>query len=263
MSGAGIHTAAHVDPSAEIGEGTTVGPGAVVEAGAVVGRHCEIQAHAVVCSATVLGNSNRVGYGAILGAEPQDVSYRKEFRSRLVVGDDNWIREYATLHRGSGDGAETVVGSGNFLMAGAHVGHDCRVGNRVVIANNCLLGGHVSVGDGAFLGGGSVFHQHIRVGRLAITQGNSGFGKDLPPYMIGSAVNRVSGVNAVGLRRAGFGAEDRSEIKRLHRLFFASGLGVQGALEQTAKEKWGEAAAAFLEFIRTAGKRGICSGLRL
>jgi len=142
-------------------------------------------------------------------------------------------------------------------MAGSHLGHDCHVGNKVIIANNCLLGGHVEIADHVFLGGGSVFHQFIRVGRLAITQGNSGFGKDLPPFTMGVAVNHAAGLNSVGMRRAGIGGDARMEIKAAFHLVFRSRLNVSQALEEADSRSWGPEAQEFFQFIREAKKRGI------
>lgn len=257
-----IHPTAIIEDGAVLGEATLIGPYAVIESGAVLGSHCIVQGHAIVCASARLGAHNFIGWGAILGADPQAIGFDPFTDSTLVVGDHNTIREYATLHRGSLPGSATILGNQNFLMAGAHVGHDCQIGHQVVIANNCLLGGHVSVGNNAFLGGGSVYHQFIRIGQGAITQGKSGFGKDLPPYMIGAGVNRVAGVNVVGLRRLGFPSTDRAEIKSLFKLFFRSGLPVATALEEARTKEWGTPARAVLDFIASTGKRGLCSGFR-
>ena len=124
------------------------------------------------------------------------------------------IREHCTIHRGTAEGSATRIGDENFLMAGAHVGHNCEIGNKVIIANNCLLGGYVSVGDGAFLAGGCAFHQFMRVGRLATPQGASVLGKDIPLFPIAAEHISVSGLNTIGLRRAGFSQAQRDEVKR-------------------------------------------------
>src|SRR5204862_4501051 len=160
---------------------------------------------------------------------------------------------------GSPEGSVTKIGNKNFLMAGAHVGHNCLIGNNVVIANNCLLAGHVSVDDGAFLGGGSTFHQHMHVGRLVMVQGSSAFGKDLPPFVIAAERNSVFGVNMIGLRRAGFSAQDRDEIRTAFKLVYLSGLNISQALEKTAATmKFDGRAREFLNFIANAKKRCIC-----
>ena len=122
----------------------------------------------------------------------------------MEIGNRNIIREHCTIHRGTAEDSATHLGDENFLMAGAHLGHNSHVGDGVIIANNCLLGGYVRIGDRAFLGGGTVFHQYTRVGRLVITQGNSGFGKDIPPFVVAAQRNVIVGLNTVGLRRAGF-----------------------------------------------------------
>ena len=150
------------------------------------------------------------------------------------------------------------IGDKNFLMAGAHIGHNCEIGNNVIIANNCLLAGFVQVDDGAFLGGGSTFHQFMHIGRLVMVQGSSAFGKDLPPFVIAAERNSVFGVNIVGLRRAGFSAKDREEIKTAFKLVYTSGLNISQALEQGATMKFRPAAREFLDFVANAKKRGIC-----
>ena len=176
----------------------------------------------------------------------------------MEIGNDNIIREYCTVHRGSPEGSATKIGDKNFLMAGAHIGHNCVIGNNVIIANNCLLAGHVRVDDGAFLGGGSTFHQHMHIGRLVMVQGSSAFGKDLPPFVIAAERNSVFGLNVVGLRRAGFSAKDREEIKAAFKLIYQSGLNISQALEKAVTMKFGDAAREFVDFVANAKKRGIC-----
>ncbi|MDE1169835.1 MAG: acyl-ACP--UDP-N-acetylglucosamine O-acyltransferase [Verrucomicrobium sp.] len=254
-----IHPSAHVDPAARLGKDVRVGAGAVVDAGCIVGDGCEIRAHAVVTGGTVLGQGNQVGYGAILGAEPQDHAYKAdpENPSRLVIGDHNVIREYATLHRGTKPGSETRVGSHNFLMTGCHVGHNCRIGDRATIVNNVLLAGYVEVQDRAFMGGGAVVHQFVRIGELAIVRGGSAVGKDVPPYCMSPELNQVSGLNRVGLRRAGLPESARRNIFRAFSLLYRQGLNVTQALERIEADLEGAEIGKLLAFIRES-KRGIC-----
>jgi UDP-N-acetylglucosamine acyltransferase len=193
-----------------------------------------------------------------MGAPPQDVSFSPERKTRVEIGNDNVIREYCTIHRGSAEGSVTKIGDNDFLMAGAHIGHNCVIGNNVIIANNCLLAGHVRVDDAAFLGGGSTFHQFMHIGRLVMVQGSSAFGKDLPPFVIAAERNFVFGVNVVGLRRAGFSAKDRGQIKSAFKLIYMSGLNISQALEKAATMKLGAPAGEFLDFVANAKKRGIC-----
>ncbi len=224
-----------------------------------IGPRTIVQAHAVLEGAVRIGAENRIGPGAIIGGWPQDLGFKPGTRSAVEIGDRNVIREYATIHRGTAADSATRIGDDNFLMAGAHLGHNCTLGNKVIIANNCLLGGYVAVDDGAFLGGGCVFHQFMRVGRLAITQGLSKFGKDIPPFCLAAERNLVFGLNVIGLRRAGFSAADRAELKRAFRLLYESGLNVSQALAKARAEEWPAPAQAFFDFVAGAKRRGICA----
>ncbi len=256
-----IHPTAAIHPQAVLGTGATVGPFAVIEEGAQLGEGCIVHAHAFIGGNVTLGKNCTVGHGTVLGGDPQDFSFKPEVRSRVTVGAGTKMHEYVTIHRGTTDGSETVVGEGCFLMGGAHLGHNVRVGNRVIIANNALLGGHVQVGDGVFIGGGSVFHQHIRVGRLAICQGASGFSKDIPPFVIAADINGIAGLNVIGLRRAGFDAAARAEIKRAFDMLYRSGKNVSQALATSRDAEWTEAGRTFWDFAATAKKRGLCDWL--
>jgi len=228
----------------------------------MIGNETIVQSHVVIEGEVLIGSGNFVGHGAIIGAPPQDVSFSPERKTNVEIGNDNIIREYCTIHRGSAEGSATKIGDKNFLMAATHIGHNCLIGNNIIIANNCLLAGHVRVDDGAFLGGGSTFHQLMKVGRLVMVQGSSAFGKDLPPFVIAAERNFVFGVNVVGLRRAGFSAKDRDEIKAAFKLIYMSGLNISQALEKAVKTKFGAPAREFLDFVANAKKRGICPAKR-
>ena len=258
MNVAKIHSTALVDPDAQIGAGAEVGPFSNVGPNATIGGKTIVQSHVVIEGDVVIGAGNFIGHGAVIGAPPQDVSFSPERETKVEIGNGNIIREYCTIHRGTAEGSATKIGDKNFLMAGAHIGHNCVIGNNVIIANNCLLGGYVRVDDGAFLGGACVFHQFMHVGRLAIVQGGSAFSKDLPPFVIAAERNSVFGLNVVGLRRAGFSARDRDEIKAAFRLVYMSGLNITQALEKAAAMKFAASAREFLDFVASAKKRGIC-----
>jgi UDP-N-acetylglucosamine acyltransferase len=253
-----IHPTALVDPHARIGTDVEIGPFSVVGPQALIGNNTIVQSHVVIEGNITIGTGNFIGHGAVIGAPPQDLSFSPERKTKVEIGDDNVIREYSTIHRGSPDGSATKIGDKNFLMTGAHVGHNCALGNNLVIANNCLLAGHVRVDDGAFLGGGSTFHQHMHVGRLVMVQGSSAFGKDLPPFVVAAERNSVFGINVTGLRRAGFSAQDRDEIKAAFKLLYLSGLNISQALEKAAAMEFGASAREFFEFVAGAKKRGIC-----
>ena len=258
MSDGKIHPTAIVDPTAKIAADVTIGPYAVIGANVVIGKRSTIESHAVIETGVTIGSGNVIGHGAVIGTSPQDLSFSPERKTYVAIGNENMIREHCTIHRGSAEGSVTKIGDKNFLMAGAHVGHNCEIGSNVIIANNCLLGGHVLVGDGAFLGGACVFHQHMCVGRLAIAQGASAFSKDIPPFVIAAERNYVFGLNVVGLRRAGFSAKDRDEVKAAFKLIYASGLNIAQAIEKAGAMKLGSAAQEFIDFVANAKKRGIC-----
>ena len=258
MRNAKIHPTAVVDLDARIGVDVEIGPFSVIGPHAVIGERTIVRSHVVIEGEVVIGSGNFIGHGAVIGAPPQDVSFSPERNTRVEIGDDNIIREYCTIHRGSAEGTVTKIGNKNFLMAGAHIGHNCVIGNNVIIANNCLLAGHVRVDDGAFLGGGSTFHQFMHVGRFVMVQGSSAFGKDLPPFVIAAERNSVFGVNVVGLRRAGFSVKDRDEIKMAFKVIYESGLNVGQALEKAATMKFGDAACELFDFVAKAKQRGIC-----
>lgn len=253
-----IHPTALVDPDAQIGADVEIGPFSIIGPRAAIGERTIVQSHVVIEGNVEIGAGNFVGHGAIIGAPPQDLSFSLERKTKVEIGNDNVIREYCTIHRGSPEGSVTKIGDNNFLMVGTHVGHNCEIGNNVVIANNCLLAGHVRVDDGAFLGGGSTFHQHMHVGRLVMVQGSSAFGKDLPPFVTAAERNYVVGLNVVGLRRAGFSARDRDELKAAFKLLYTSGLNISQALEKAETMNFGAPAREFFEFVAGAKKRGIC-----
>jgi UDP-N-acetylglucosamine acyltransferase len=258
MRSANIHSTAIVDPAARIADDVEVGPFSIVGPQGVIGEKTIVQSHVVIEGQVEIGTGNLIGHGAVIGAPPQDVSFSPERKTKVEIGNDNVIREYCTIHRGTADGSSTKIGDKNFLMAGAHIGHNCLIGNNVIIANNCLLAGYVRVDDGAFLGGGSTFHQFMHIGRLVMIQGSSAFGKDIPPFVVAAERNYVFGLNVVGLRRAGFSETDRNEIKAAFKLVYLSGLNIGQALEKAATMKFGTPAQEFLDFVASGKKRGIC-----
>src|SRR2546430_5842739 len=253
-----IHLTAIIASGARIAASVEIGPHSVIGGAVTIGDDCVIGGNVVIEGEVSIGRGNRIGHGAMIGGEPQDVGFSRTTRSRVEIGEKNLIREHCTIHRGTAEDSVTKIGNGNFLMGGVHVGHNCEIGDKVIIANNCLLGGYVRVDDGAFLGGGCVFHQFMHVGRLAIAQGASAFGKNIPPFVLAAERNCVFGLNVVGLRRAGFSAQDRDEIKAAFKLIYASELNISQALDKAKKMKFGAAAQEFLDFVANAKKRGIC-----
>ena len=256
-----IHRTAVVDPKAQLDLDVVVGPYALIEGPVQISSGTEVQGHAVITGSVRIGKNNRIGYGAVIGALPQDLSFDPNASSGVEIGENNVIREYCTIHRGTKEGSLTLVGSNNLLMVGAHLGHNTRLGNDVILANNVLLAGYVEIHDRVFVGGGSVVHQFTRMGAISLLQGLSAIGKDIPPFSIAMGRNAVSGINVIGLRRAGFGPALRKEAKDAFTLFYTNGLNSTQALEEAKKRSWSKEISLFWDFAATS-KRGMCSMVR-
>ncbi len=252
-----IHSTAIVHPQAKLDPSVRVGPYAVIDAGVELGANCVVGPHVYLTGVTQIGTGNRFHAGCVIGDAPQDLKYKDE-PTRVRIGENNVFREHVTVHRATKPADETVVGSNNFLMANAHVGHNCIVGNHVIIANGAALGGHVVVQDRAFISGNCLVHQFTRVGMLAMMQGGSAISKDLPPFCVALRENKICGLNVVGLRRAGFTSGQRLELKRLYRLLFRAGKNFRAAVAEAQAQFSDPAAKMFLEFVGAA-KRGVCS----
>ncbi|HXU36830.1 MAG TPA: acyl-ACP--UDP-N-acetylglucosamine O-acyltransferase [Blastocatellia bacterium] len=250
-----IHPTAIVSADARLGDHVIVGPYVVIERDTHIGN-CEIRAHAVVKRFTTIGEHCTVYEGVVLGGEPQDVGY-KDCVSYLRIGSNNHIREGVTIHRGTQPESVTTVGSGCFIMANAHVGHNCHVGDGVILANNVALAGHVDIGNQAFLSGGVVVHQFCRVGRLAMIGGNSKIVQDCLPFFITDGVpGRARGVNSVGLRRAGINSNEIRKLKEAYQTLLRSGLALESAL--TRLEGLDDPLVLeLIDFVR-ASTRGFC-----
>ncbi|MCX8044519.1 MAG: acyl-ACP--UDP-N-acetylglucosamine O-acyltransferase [Desulfobacterota bacterium] len=248
-----IHPTAIIDPRAQIDTTAAIGPYVIIDGNVTIGSGTKIYAHAYITGATTIGNNNEIHMGAVIGHEPQDTTFDKRTTSFVRIGDNNIIREYCTIHRGTKPDTETVIGNGNFLMAGAHVAHNVVIGNNVIIANNALLAGHVKIGDRVFISGGVVIHQFVTVGRLAMLSGNGRFSMDIPPFVVALERNAVEGVNLVGLRRAGLSAQTIRELKNAYKILYLSGLQKNKAI--AALEGAGfvsPEAREFIDFVRTA-----------
>ena len=259
LSDTAIHPRAIVHPKAKIGEGVIIGADAIIDEFVEIGDRCEIRARAVVTGHTKIGNDNQIGYGAIIGSEPQDTSYRGE-SSLVEIGDRNTLREYVTVNRGTKEGSITKIGNDNFILTGAHIAHNCQVGNRVILVNNVLLAGYAEVHDHAFMGGDSVVHQFTRIGSYAMVRGQTRLGMDVPPYCMAVDTNVVLGLNRLGLRRNGFSQEQRRAIFAAYKVVYRSGLNRSQALEvltSSAEFADNPDIQVFCQFIKNS-KRGIC-----
>jgi UDP-N-acetylglucosamine acyltransferase len=254
-----IHPTAIVADGAKLADDVVIGPGSIISGESEIAAGCRIGAHVILEHRVVLGEGTSVGHGTILGGNPQAVGFDQARRDTGVrIGKNNTIREYVTINRATHKDTDSVVGDDNFLMTGCHLAHDCVIGNGVILANTVLMAGHVRIDDGAFLGGGSVFHQFIHIGRLAMVRGGCRFSKNIPPFCVGAGTNLAMGLNAIGLRRAGFSADVRLQLKRAFRLVYLSDLNVSQALDAAEKEAWCSEAECFFTFIRESKKRGIC-----
>lgn len=253
-----IHPSAIVDSRAQIDPTVQIGPYAVIDGPVQIAAGCRIEAHAQIVGDVRIGEGTTVGRAAILGADPQDLSFDPATASGVIIGPGNTIREHVTIHRSSKPGQTTVVGEGNFLMVGCHLGHDVQVGNHNVIANAALFGGHVRLGNNSFIGGGAVFHQFVRIGDCCMAQGNGGFGKDIPHFCCAQRINRLAGLNVVGLRRAGFTAADRAAVKELFTLLFRSGLNLSQAIAEARQKQWPAPAEKLLQFLEAPSRQGVC-----
>jgi UDP-N-acetylglucosamine acyltransferase len=249
-----VHPTAIVAPQAQLGEGVEVGAYSVVEAGVEVGDRTWIGAHVVVAGLTRLGADNRIHPFASIGGAPQDKKYKGE-PTRLEIGERNVIRECVTLNRGTlKDQGVTRIGSDNLFMAYSHVAHDCLVGNQCVLANNATLGGHVHLGDWVIMGGLSGIHQFCKVGAHAFIANNAAVTRDVPPYVM--AVGQPAAahsVNAEGLKRRGYTAEQIRNIRNAFRLLYRSGLKLAEAeaqLKELASTQ--PEIAALVEFLPTS-----------
>jgi UDP-N-acetylglucosamine acyltransferase len=252
-----IHPTAIIHPKAKLDTTVQVGPFAVIDGGVELGANCIVGPHVYLTGETKIGADNRFHAGCVIGDAPQDLKYKNE-PTRLRIGENNVFREHVTIHRSTKPDAETIVGSHNFFMANSHVAHNCAVGDHVILANGALLGGHTVVQDRAFISGNCLVHQFTRVGTLALMQGGAAISQDLPPFTIALRDNEICGLNAVGLRRAGFTTEQRLELKRLYHRLFRSGKNLRDALAAARKDFDSAPAKTLLDFIVEA-KRGVCA----
>ena len=251
-----VHPTAIVDPRAQLAADVTVGPFAIIEGPVVVGEGTRIRARATLIGPMTIGRHCDIGINCILGERPQHLAYAGQ-ETEVVIGDGNTFREGVTVHRPM-PGGQTIIGDRNFFMAYGHVAHDCIVKNDCIFANNAMLAGHAIIDDRVFFSGGSAIHQHCRVGTLAMISGVSAVTKDVPPYWIMQNFNLVSGVNVVGMKRAGVPSLEIMAVRKAFKIMYLRQLPVSAAMEEIEAEL-GQypAIRTLLTFIRES-KRGIC-----
>jgi UDP-N-acetylglucosamine acyltransferase len=255
-----IHPTAVIEAGAIIGRGTTIGPYCIIGGNVVIGDNCRLVAHVHVTGHTTIGARTVISPFASLGAPPQSVSFRGG-PTRLIVGADCDVRQSVTMNAGTEDGGGlTEVGARGFFMANCHVGHDCHVGDDVVMANCAGLGGHCTVGDHVFIGALSGVHQHTRIGAHAMIGGVSGVREDVIPFgLVAGSFARLSGINVVGMKRRKFSSESIRAARFAYRMIFFSKDTMAQRLDD-AESKYGnnDSVAQIVAFIRSKGRRPIC-----
>ncbi len=252
-----IHRTALVDPTAELGAEVSVGPYCVIGPKVTVGARCTIAGHSVIERNTRVADGVKIGYGTVIGNDPQDLKYKGE-ETWVEIGTGTIIREYCTINRGSTATGRTTIGERCFIMTYVHIAHDCVVGNDVIIANSVQMAGHVTVHDRAIISGLVPIHQFVRIGTYAFVGGLSRVNQDVPPYTkaAGNPVH-LYGLNSVGLQRADFPAEVKLALKRAYRLVFNSDLTVsQGVARARVELPEVAEVETFLRFIE-ASQRGV------
>lgn len=253
------HPTAVIADGAQIHESVEIAPYAVIGPNVRIGAGTKIGSHAIIDGYTTIGENCHIFAGATIGLEPQDLGYKNE-PTGVIIGDRTTIREYVTIHRGTGD-RFTRIGSDCFFMCYSHIAHDCQVGDGVILANCATFAGHCQVGDYAVMAGQVIFHQHVRIGRLAMVSGMSGSRVDIPPFaMCDGRPTAVRAVNLVGMRRRKFSPETRTAIKEAFKLIYRSGLNNAQALEKIASDLPPlPELKELVEFFKSS-KRGIAKG---
>lgn len=228
-----VHPGALIDPGARLAPDVEVGAGSIVGAGVEVGAGTRIGAYVILEGRTRIGQRNLISHFTVIGGAPQDKKYAGE-DTTVEIGDDNTIREYVTVNRGTAqDAGATRIGNGNWIMAYSHFAHDCRIGNQTIVANACQLAGHVHLGDWAVLGATTLVHQFVRIGAHAFTGMGTFLSQDLPPYVKAAGnVARPFGLNSEGLRRRGFSPEALRALKQAYRALYRDGLSLEAAIQR-------------------------------
>jgi len=253
-----IHPTAIVDPKAEVGSDVEIGPYSIIAGDVVIGERTRIGAHVVIEPYVTIDPDCRIFQYAAIGAIPQSVKFEGE-KTYVKIGRNTVVREFVTIHRGTVfGGGITEVGADNFLMAYAHIAHDCKTGRGVMMANNATLAGHITIGKYATIGGLSAIHQFAKIGEYAFIGGLTGVPKDIPPYVMAAGERaQLRGLNTVGLKRHGFSPRTISALKKTYRIIFRIGLTLTQAIERVKAEvEQFPEVVRFIEFVKSYG-RGI------
>ncbi|MHC4870571.1 MAG: acyl-ACP--UDP-N-acetylglucosamine O-acyltransferase [Planctomycetota bacterium] len=246
-----IHPTAVIGKNASIGEDVEIGPFCVIGSEVAIGDGCRIMQNSSIINKTTLGSNNTIYPGSVIGAEPQDLKYTGE-DSRVIIGNNNNIRECVTVNLGtSGGGGKTVIGDDNLIMAYCHIAHDCILQNKIVLANLVQLAGHIVIEDGAILSGVAAVHHFTTIGRLSFIGGHSAVRKDVPPFVLfeGNPA-KEHGLNLIGLKRNGVSGESLKSLKKAYRIFYRSELNRNQAIEKV-KDEGLESVAEVAELVKS------------
>lgn len=252
-----IHPTAIISPGAKLGTNVEVGPYAVVEGNVEIGDNTKLDAHSIIKSGARIGEGVSVGNYVVIAGLPQDLSFDENTESYAVIGDGTTLREGVTVNRATQAGGSTLIGANCFLMAQSHVGHDCVLGESVVLANVAMVAGFVSIGSFSFMGGGAGIHQFARIGEGVMIGGNSAVSLDIAPFTMTAERNELFGLNVVGLRRRGVSRDCIKVLKTCYRVVLKESTNVKKAAADLLAGEYGEIkeVRAFLEFFE-GGKRG-------
>ena len=254
-----IHPTSVIGSDVELAAGVDIGPLCLLEGKIRIGARTRLIGHVTILGITELGADNVLHPGAVIGDEPQDLTYTGVARS-VKIGDRNVFREYTTVHRGSEHGDVTIMGDDNFMMQNAHVAHDCRIGNSTIIAGGALLAGWVELGDRALVSGNCVVHQYTRIGRLAMMRGLSRTSRDVPPFCIMDGTHTLRGINVVGLKRAGIPSKSIHALRHAFTALFGARQNLKLAIErlEESADQTSEV-IELVDFIKSS-KRGVAFG---
>lgn len=255
-----IHPTAILNPKAEIDGGVVIGPFCIIGEGVRIKKGTKLISSVVIEGDTEIGENCIIYPFTSIGLPPQDLKYKGE-KTGVKIGNDNIIREYITVHRASigGDGI-TTIGDKNFLMAYAHIAHDCKIGSHIILANAATLAGHVVVEDYAIISGITAIHQFTRIGAYAMVGGFSGVGQDVPPYTIASGARaKLFGLNTIGLKRHGFSDAKINHLKKAYKILFREKRTLKDAIKKIQEDlSYTDEIKHLIDFIQQKNARGIC-----
>ncbi len=257
-----IHPQAIVHRRADLAKDVEVGPYSIIGENVVIGEGTKVGPHVIIEGWTIIGKNNHIYPGVIMGTEPQDKKFKGE-KSFLIIGDNNIIREYATINRASGEEEKTKIGNNNMIMANVHIAHNCSIGNETALANLVALSGYVTIEDQVVLSGFAGMHQFIRVGELAMVGAFAKVGQDVLPYaLVDGSPAKVYGLNRVGIKRANIPLQEEKELKRAFNLIYRSGLNLSQAKLKISEELNQSKRIQHLLGFLEKSERGICGFVR-